>query len=187
MGPRVLAVHIRSYGIRVFTLPLCASLLHVQSSGHNLGNHLRMCFVLALPSGGKGGQKGTEAGTQGWVSGGCCLPISPRSLGSLQWGPTRDLPPPPVAVPRTRSSPRRPQAGAACRAGVGGSGTAGHGGAKEPRSKIGAQRPRQFWCERSNRGSDVCLMFRGRFDALIRESSASPIHHSSSSAIQTPL
>lgn len=110
MGPRVLAVHIRSYGIRVFTLPLCASLLHVQSSGHNLGNHLRMCFVLALPSGGKGGQKGTEAGTQGWVSGGCCLPISPRSLGSLQWGPTCDLPPscgcaphplqPPVAASR---------------------------------------------------------------------------------------
>lgn len=138
--------------------------------------------------------KGTDAGTQGWVSGGCCLPGSPRSLGSLRRVPTHDSPlpwlrPEPVpapggrkrGLPAGRDRPRlhREERGARGRPGTG---VQRSRGAKSEPGGRG-----NFWCERSNRGSDVCLMFRGRFDALIRESSASPIHHSSSSAIQTPL
>lgn len=186
MGPRVLAVHIR---VMVFGYSLCLYVPRCctfSRRGTTWGTISACALSWPCPVGARGGKKGLKLAPRGGCQGAAACP-SPRA----PWGPSSGAPraicPPPVAVPRTRSSPRRPQAGAACRAGVGGSGTAGHGGAKEPRSKIGARRPRQFWCERSNRGSDVCLMFRGRFDALIRESSASPIHHSSSSAIQTPL
>lgn len=107
--------------------------------------------------------KGTDAGTQGWVSGGCCLPGSPRSLGSLRRVPTHDSPlpwlrPEPVPAPggRKRGLPGTGPAPAPP-GGAGGSGTAGHGGAKEPRSKIGAWRPRQFLV-RAERPRLRCLL-----------------------------
>lgn len=187
MGPRVLAVHIR---VMVFGYSLCLYVPRCctfSRRGTTWGTISACALSWPCPVGARGGKKGPKLAPRGGCQGAAACPSPRAPWGPSSGAPRAICPRPPWLCPAPAPAPGGRKQG--LRAGREW-GARGRPGTEVQRSRGAKSEPGgrgNFWCERSNRGSDVCLMFRGRFDALIRESSASPIHHSSSSAIQTPL